>query len=83
MTLSGALSVLIEQYPRLGVAVRPNRLGGIRLMPIYYVHGTPKFGMVDAIVQSTGRILAANQTELTLIADDMFAEDWTIAWEIQ
>jgi hypothetical protein len=83
MTLPDALSVLIEQYPKLGVAIRPNRLGGIRVTPIYYTPDGPRFGMVDAIVQSTGRILTANETELTLITDDMSAEDWTIAWEIQ
>lgn len=81
MILSDALRILTEQYSRLGVAVRPYRLGGIRVTPIYYTPDGPKFGMVDAVVQSTGRILAGNETELTLIVDDMFADDWTIVWE--
>lgn len=79
MTFPEAIKQLILGYPKLGVAIRENRLGGIRLEP-YCVGG---FGMVDAIVQANGNILTKNETELTIIAADILAEDWHIVWGTQ
>ena len=85
MTLAEALTELENGYPSVGVAVRPNRLGGMRITPICKTGWGYVFAPVDALVRyypdGSTRLLTTNDTQLSIILSDFQHNDWEIVWE--